>query len=224
LFNLVLSAFIAMLFSLSANAQTTAKPTVRDSVKLTAKFRFRDGVYATARDWRNNEPTFQDDLLLKDAIYTSGSLDFVKTPDPKVATAFAIVKDGVIYIHHNDTDSLRSTKANFVKLQIQGKLCYFSLTRREDKKVPMNVYDPSNGAYVYTGYVINRETNVYRYFFSFKTGEIFILNTENLSRQAADDKKVVATIADFKADDDLQQRLFKTLLVYNDRNTVFVKK
>ena len=209
--------FILIISSLQLSAQS-------DSTKLFAKFRFRDGIYHTANDLKNNKPNGVSADLTKNAIVTDNVIQFTKEGTNSVInTAWCIVKDGVPYVNYSENE-VNSNIIIFYKLQIQGKICYFSYTRNEYKKVPMNVFDPQSGQLVYTSFIQNRERTVYRFMTRLSDGAILPFTRPNLQTWAADDKKIIATIADLKEDDELYARLFKSLLVYNDRNTIWIKK
>jgi hypothetical protein len=195
-----------------------------DSTKLNAKFRFRDGIYWSAKDLKTNKPNLVSDDLTKNAVVTNNVIQVSSDPkQPELKTAWCIVKNGVPYIRYA-ADSTQTEAQTFYKLQLQGKICYFSYTRSEFKQVPMNVFDPQSGRLIYTSYIRNRENTIYRYITHFSDGAIVPLSRKTLAEWTADDKKLALTIAELKDDDELNSRLFKSVLVYNDRNFVWVKK
>ena len=193
-----------------------------DSTKLTAKFRFHDGIYWSATDLKANKPNLVSADLTKNAIVTDNVIQM--TADPKnneLHTAWCIVKNGVPYLQHR-TDTLRKDLQTFYKLQLQGKICYFSYSRTEMKQVPMNVFDPQSGRLIYTSYIQNREKTNYRFITRLSDGLIKPLTRKNLADWTVDDKKFGATIADLSENDDI--RLVKSVGIYNDRNAVWVRK
>jgi hypothetical protein len=195
-----------------------------DSIKLTAKFKFHDGIYQSAYDLKNNKPNQVSTELTKNAVVTDNVIQLMTdTNNSALKSAWCIVKEGVPYINYL-TDSTKQNIHTFYKLQLQGKICYFSYSRNELRQVPMKVYDPQTQKLVYTSFIQNRERIAYRYIVRLSDGAIVPFNRINFTKWTADDKKVTATIADIKDDDELNARLFKILLIYNDRNTIWIKK
>ena len=193
-----------------------------DSTKLTAKFRFKDGIYWSAADLKANKPNLVSADLTKNAAVTDNVIQMAADPkNTDLRTAWCIVKSGVPYLQHR-TDTLRKDLQTFYKLQLQGKICYFSYSKTEMKQVPMNVFDPQSGRLIYTSYIQNREKTNYRFITRLSDGAIVPLTQKNLAAWTAEDKKFGATIADLNADDDI--RLVKSVGIYNDRNAAWVKK
>jgi hypothetical protein len=195
-----------------------------DSLKLNAKFRFHDGIYWSAQALKNNKPNLVSADLTKNAIVTDNVIQ--TTDDPKNAalkTAWCIVKNGVPYLQYR-ADTANTEVQTFYKLQLQGKICYFGYSRNEMKRIPMNVFDPQTHQLIYTSFIQNSEKTTYRFIARLSDGSIIPLNRKNLAEWTIDDKKLTISVLDLQDDDELAARLFKSVLVYNDRNFVWIKK
>lgn len=195
-----------------------------DSTKLNSKFRFRDGIYWSAAALKSNKPNLVSTDLTKHAVVTDNVIQM--TADLKntaLKTAWCIVKNGVPYLQYR-ADTVSTDVQTFYKLQLQGKICYFSYNKNEMKQVPMNVFDPQTGRLIYTSFIQNREKTAYRFICRLSDGNILPLNRKNLAEWTLDDKKLAVSILELQDDAELAARLFKSVLVYNDRNFVWVKK
>jgi hypothetical protein len=195
-----------------------------DSTKLNAKFRFRDGIYWSAAAFKSNKPNLISTDLTKNAVVTDNVIQMTTDPkNPQLETAWCIVKNGIPYLQYR-ADTASSNIQTFYKLQLQGKICYFSYNKNEMKQVPMNVFDPQTGKLIYTSFIQNREKTAYRFICRLSDGNIAPLNRKNLAEWTLDDKKLAASILELQDDAELAARLFKSVLVYNDRNFVWIKK
>jgi hypothetical protein len=204
----------------------------RDSTKLSPKFRFSDGIYTAFADLKANKPTYplknlRGTLTLNTKEYLAKVLpkpnSIADSTTVAANTAYCLVIDGVPYIRWATDTAQRSATTTFLGLQIVGKIAYFAYSKEEDKAIKMPVYDPMSGRKMYTGTIHNREKTNIRKLLNFATGEIADFTLNNLKKWVADDKKLLLTMADITPNE-AQQRLFKCLLIYNDRNNVFVKK
>ena len=218
--------------SANLTASNGANVTVGDSAKLTAKFRFADGIYSTYADFSANKPNYaiknlRGYLAINAKEYLAKSIikpnDTLATNQIAATSVWGIVVDGLPYIRWQTDTAQQAAATTFLGLQLLGKICYFAYVKEENKTIKMPVYDPISGRKMYTGTIHNREKTSSRKILNFATGETADLNLPNLKKWVADDKKLLLTMADI-APNDVQQRLFKCLLIYNDRNSVFVRK
>ncbi len=221
LFSLILGLFCLGFAPIRSVAQAQKK----DSIRLSSKFKFADGVYASFADLRANRPTEAAKNLDISKSLRPRENSIIINSVKKGAEAvnfnafFAVVIDGNPYLRSaND-----STGRTFIGLQTVGKLCYYSYSADEETRIEMPVHDPETKKVIYTGAVKNKVRKTVRKIFNFNTGEINDLTINNLERMAADDKNLVNTMHGY-APDDLNDRLVKCLLIYNDRNFVFIPK
>ncbi len=211
------SFFLCLLFT-TVQAQS-------DSTRLTAKFKFKDGFYATIEQFKHNKPTFAL-TDFKGAIIPKASeagLEIIPNESAQtidIQRVWGIVVDGKPYIRYA-IDTAKKHSRSYQALQIVGKLCYFSYTIEETTSIPMPVYDPIGGRLLYTGKVKNKAKNTFRKILSLADGTIADLNLESLKHYTADDKKLQKSVTELTANDPLQ-RLLKTLQIYNDRNSIYI--
>jgi len=71
---------------------------------------------------------------------------------------------------------------------------------------------------------VERKKNVtFERILNFETGEIVELTVENLKKWIQDDKKLLDTMNSL-SHEEVEDKLFKCLLIYDDRNVVRIKK
>lgn len=202
--------YIVLLGSLHTVAQ--------DSVKLTKHFRFNDGIYMSFNDFYNNTPTrqFKEYKIKAHPLNRYDAKQFELkdlASNKRVPTmdVFAIVIGGVPFIN-NDYGKERKIADFFIivnRLTVVGNICFF-------------VYDDYGTDFDLQGsgtrpYVITR-----RMMFRFNTGEITSFNLSDFKIWIADDERLFATI-NALSDRDAAAKMYKCLLIYNDRNPIFMK-
>ena len=200
------------------------KPTV-----ITKNFKFRDGVYATYADWQSNKPTLVLDSLETNLAVNPKTffmqMEFAKhkkTHRPIVLdSVWGIVVDGIPYIRlpRNELDK---TAYCFAGLILRGRLCYYNYETIKHSQVPITAYIPQTGEPYITKKVAKEETIIREKLINYETGEIVDLSLNSFKKLIADDKELVTTVNDMKTNE-LKEKLFKCVLIYNDRNPVYLK-
>ena len=196
---------------------------------VTKNFKFKDGVYATYSDWQKNKP-----MLVWDSVETNLAvnpktlfmqMEFAKHKKTRESitldSIWGVVVDGIPYIHL-PKEELNKTAYCFAGLTLRGRLCYYYYETVLHSKVPITAYIPQTGEPYVTKKVSKEQTIVREKLINYETGEIFDLNLNSFKKLISDDKELVATVNDFKANE-LKDKLFKCLLIYNDRNPVYLK-
>jgi hypothetical protein len=129
---------------------------------------------------------------------------------------------GIPYLRLTD-DKMKKEMATFAGLQLRGKICYFSFEEYKMVKIPMHAYNPYTGI-PFRSAVIERKKNVkIEKILNFETGEIADLSVENLKSWIQDDQKLLDTMNSLSYEE-VEEKLFKCLLIYDDRNVVRVKE
>jgi hypothetical protein len=87
----------------------------------------------------------------------------------------------------------------------------------------MYVHNPYTGERVGKKTVTNRDLVFIQKILHFQTGESIDFNYDNLKSWTSDDKGLHKSLIDMKTEE-RETKLFKTLLIYNDRNPVYPTK
>ncbi len=200
------------------------KPTV-----ITKNFKFKDGVYATYADWQANKPTVVWDSLETNLAVNPKTLlmqiefaKFKKTHQTlSLDAVWGVVVDGIPYVHLPRKE-LEKTAYCFAGLILRGRLCYFNYETITHSKVPITAYIPQTGEPYITKNVPKEEVVVREKLMNYETGEVFDLTLNSFKKLISDDSELVATVDDLKTHE-LKEKLFKCVLIYNDRNPVYLK-
>lgn len=211
------------------SAQTDSTTTL-----LTKNFKFQDGVYLSLAAFQNNQPDYTwselktnlfsnpqtfitqvEYIQLKgDSVTTTKALD--------LETVWGISLDGIPYIRL-PKNTLSTDLMSFAGLQVRGKICYFEFDRQEMRDVLMPVYNPLTRQPFRQAYVKREKQIYYQKMMDFKTGEIKTFNTENMLLWIEDDRKLWNAVNSL-TEDEAHEKLFKSLLIYDDRQKIYIKK
>ena len=112
----------------------------------------------------------------------------------------------------------------FVSMKVRGKLCYFSYQDAKTEMVTIKAYNPLTKKPFREGKVPREVDVVIEKMLNFQTGELMDFTVDNfIDAIEKDDKKLVNTIQDLSPEE-ARQKLFKCLLIYVDRNQVFINE
>jgi hypothetical protein len=202
----------------------------QDSVQLTNNFEFNNGVYLTIKDLQNNQPNYNWQEVKASAhinrdknIVRFEYLNLVDSLDNVVGNLtntdfWGICVDGVPYIRVADT---MIDEVQFVGLRTRGKICYFEYDSYEMRSVPMTIYDPKTRKPVWVQYVDNKEPIEKQKMMDFSTGIVEDLDIAVFKDWIKNDAQLINTIDDL-SEKEVNQKLYKMMLIYNDRHPYFV--
>ena len=108
----------------------------------------------------------------------------------------------------------------FVNYHVLGRVCYLYYPSIEDKEVEMMIYNPYSGNRVGGRKIVNRERVLVKKIMLFETGEIQDCNVENFKKWIEDDERLTKTLNDM-TEEEVKNKLFKTIKIYNDRHPIF---
>lgn len=201
----------------------------QDSILVTKNFRFTDGIYLTVSELQSNSPAFLwEDLDVRYFTNPQTSLTQVesillkKNNQPiEVANIWGICMDGIPYIRI-PRHEIHKELPTFAALKLRGKICYFTYPDWRMKKVQVAAYNPLTGRPFRVGTVEREEEIIVEKILHFETGEVAEFTFENVLAWIQDDPLLVETILELP-DEEKQEKLFKCLLIYDDRNEVFLR-
>lgn len=211
----VLFSYMAIHFIVMVNAQSI----------LTNSFDFVNGYYTSMQELQQNKPAIPWAQL--EASYYENRKEYelhisglynadheIFEPD----TLFAVVVDGRPYIYtgQNEFDAL-----TFSGLRLRGRICYYEYDVQETIISEIKAYNPATGIPFRSQKVENVNSKSIKMMLNFETGEQAILNANNLKEWVKADQKLYNTLKETKSED-LEQKLLKSLLIYLDRNPLFL--
>ena len=217
---LSITGFIGLL-SISAFGQ--------DTVLLSKNFRFADGLYFSLEQLQTNRPGLpMDSIKLQYFTNPQTSLTqlnaiFLKKGVEQfpLDSIYAICLDGVPSLRVPKTEINRSL-TNFAALKLRGKICYFTYPDYRKKTIRVAAYNPLTGRPFRQGNVVRDEEVIVEKMLRFQTGEVADFTAENLMGWIQDDPLLVETVTELPKGEQ-QEKLFKCLLIYVDRNPVYLE-
>lgn len=199
----------------------------QDTTQLTNTFEFNNGVYLTINDLQANQPNYTWAEVEASAHMNREKhvirLEYLITKDSSKhkildKNIWGICVNGMPYIRI--VDSMRQ-QTLFVGLRTRGKLCYFYYDSYEMRQVPMTVYNPNTGEPVLRQFVENKEPIKVQKMFNFETGNVSRLNVATFKTWIENDPQLMNTINDMTTVE-ATKKLYKMLLIYNDRNPYYL--
>ena len=201
----------------------------QDSVLVTKNFKFQDGVYLNFEAFQRNKPSFiwadiETNLATNKATFQT-QCEYLRqraTGDSvKMDTVWGIVINGIPYIKLPQSAQKHSASV-FSGLILRGRLCYFQYDDIVEEIVPITAYIPETGAPYVTKNIINKKTVVREKLLEFVSGRISDLSLANFKSLIEDDPELVNTLNALSGKE-LNEKLFKCLLIYNDRHPVYIR-
>lgn len=188
------------------------------------QFAFADGLYYTHDDFRQNRPSEPLSRLGVEHFQLDFDENLLFWKDqhqaPLVDSIWGLTVDGVPYMRVRKR-LRKGERTVFVRLQVVGNICYFYYQSMQDTIVQMNIYNPVTGGVVASKPVRNHHEVTYRKMLRFETGETAPFEPHALMKWVAEDRGLYRTLADMNAKE-TEKRLFKSLLIFNDRNKVYI--
>ncbi len=199
----------------------------QDSVLVTKNFKFEDGIYLTFQAFQNNSPDYSwnevnSQVFINGESFISKTENFVLKNGTQLPflNVWGFSYNGIPYIRVRNEAAF----ATFSALRVRGKLCYFSFEDRVSEWVEISAYNPVNGRPFRTGKVEKIVEVVKEKMLYFETGEIQDFNHTNFLLAIKDlDPPLWNTLADM-GPEEVKDKLFKSLLIFDDRHEVYIKK
>ncbi len=220
---IILIPIFLSLFFTSLIAQDTM-------VVLGKNFQFEDGIYFSLEDFQNNQPSLTWEEV--EAVVYSNPQNFMtqvqyikngKTEDANfldLGKIWGLSLGGIPYIRL-EKEEVDKTMTVFAGLRMRGKICYFNYEEEVTRQLEMPVYNPHNQKVFRTAIIERKQTLIHEKMLNFETGAIDDFNPQNFIRWIVDDERLVETMLEMTALE-LEEKLFKCLLIYVDRNEVKV--
>ncbi len=189
---------------------------------------FKDGVYQSHQDLAKNQPSYSlskipylDYRLDKESnLLFLADRSTAMLPDSEIKSMdniWGICIKGKPYMKIKPAEN--STEVYFVRYYVLGKICYLYYPVFVDKQVEMYVYNPYTGNRVGAKTITNREKILVKKLMVFETGELLDYNKENFMELIKDDKRLYGTLEGL-TEIELEEKMFKSLKIYNDRNPI----
>ncbi len=194
---------------------------------VTKNYKFNDGVYYSFSDFQKNSPVLQWDEM-QGNVFSNPEAFTVKAEILKIKSmesgeenlldsiwGFAI--GGIPYIKIEQAKELPLTL--FAGMRVRGKLCYFTYEVREEKEIVFSAYNPVT----YQPFRSSTEKRNMKIkkekILLFETGKVMDYTYENMAMLLQDDPTILRALNQIE-DWEFEEKMFKCLLIYNDRHDV----
>jgi hypothetical protein len=202
-----------------------------DSIAVTPKFSFADGVYLSFDDFKRNKPSYawtdlEGKVVSNEKTYITKIEQLaLKNRQGKVLSPtdiWGVCIDGLPYIKvvTGEEDKYFATFAGF---RVKGRINYFSYEADSVRLVEIAAYNPVNGLPFRKGRIKKTEQIGMEKILHWETGEIVDLTLENAMKWIADDPQLYNTLTAL-SETEAGEKLLKSLMIYNDRNLVYLIK
>jgi len=228
--------FIILSLSICVNALLIAQG---DMVYLSKNFKFQDGIFLSFEDFKNNKPTYKWKEVLA-GVHSNPQnflaqmyglkVEMVEVSEEKeiqyrnvdLESIWGICLDGIPYIRLS-REELNKENVVFAGMKLRGKICYYEYEEFVIEKKEMSAYNPVTGYPFRTKDVDVKVKLIHQNMLHFETGETAVFSKENFKEWIKDDKRLYETVSELSTQE-VEDKLFKCLLIYDDRNLVKVRK
>ena len=195
---------------------------------VTKNFKFADGVYSSHLALRANKPNWVWDSINASVVTNPQTfltqveyLNYKPTGKSlNLDSIWCVVLDGIPYIKLPQ-GATKKALASFAGLVVRGKISYLAYEVTDSVQIPISAYNPYTGRPFMTKMMPQERVHVYEKLMRFENGELVDFTLNNFKRLIADDKQLLNTVQDLKPKE-LKEKLFKTLLIYDDRNPIYI--
>jgi hypothetical protein len=214
--------FLSILFLSFLGFQSIAQPTA-----LTNNYSFKNGIYLRFEDFKKDASSknnfidsLQYDLNAEEniLILSANSQKLLDSLIPDKIWGLCI--NQIPYIR---TEDQQEGRFYFVKLHVLGKISYYYYKAFREKEVIMYVHNPYTGERIGKKNISNRNLEFIQKILHFDSGEITDFNFDNFLNWSKDDLGLYKSLSEIKSEE-REAKLFKSLLIYNDRNPVYIKQ
>lgn len=192
-------------------------------------FRFQEGVYNSISEFQADQPGWGFNMIPPVEYWINADSNELhlayKTPmadqldQPSLDRVWGVCLFGVPYLRVQREES--PTSIIFARLHVVGKLCYLYYEGIDLQTVSMKVYHPITGDVLSEHPVQNRVRVVRQKLLRTESGDLVDFTPAFFAEAIADDPQLLRTFQELKPKE-AQDKLFKMLLIYNDRNPFYL--
>ena len=217
----IVGTLVWILLSMACLAQN-------DSLMLTNNTPFEEGIYLTREAFTNNRPDFQweevgGNIFINQKNHTArieglySKLDSIRKPLPNI---WGFCRFGVPFRQIDTIDNYQ----RFSTIKVRGRLCYYNYLQPVEETVEIIAYNPKTGIPFRRGQVNHEEEELVARFFEYETGQEYDFDlTVFMDYIRRRDEKLWNSLNKLAAEE-ANKKLYKCLLIYNDRHPLFIDK
>jgi hypothetical protein len=220
----MLRTTLFLLFLMILNCSCFAQ---NESLLITKNFKFQDGIYLTLQDLQKNQPNYNwNQVTANLASSDEGFIVQVETISIAeqaldLQQIWGICIKGMPYIRVPKGERTKAATV-FAGLRVRGKICYFDYEEAVQEMREMKAYNPVTGRVFRTATLPVEKTVQRQQILHLETGEVVNFTKANFLNWIEDDRPLWNTVAELQPAE-VREKLFKCLLIYVDRNPVYLK-
>jgi len=198
-----------------------------DNILITKNFKFNDGIYLTLQDLQKNQPNFTWNQVVANLASSDEGfivqVESIKTQEQALdlQEVWGICIKGMPYVRLPKGE-VTDAATIFAGLRVRGKICYFTYDELVKEMREIKAYNPITGRpFRSANLPVEKEVKREK-MLDFNTGQIMDFNKINFLSWIENDRQLWNTVQVF-TEEEAAEKLFKCLLIYVDRNKVYVK-
>ncbi len=193
---------------------------------VTKNYKFNDGIYFSFADFQKNSPVLRWDEMQGNVFSNPEAFtvkaEILKRKSPEMTenlldSIWGFSMGGIPYIKIEQEKE--APLVLFAGMRVRGKLCYFTYEVREEKEIVFSAYNPVT----YQPFRSSSEKRNMKVkkekILLFETGKIMDYHYENMAVILGDDPTILRALNQIE-DWEFEEKMFKCLLIYNDRHEV----
>lgn len=200
----------------------------QDQEVMSKNYLFEDGIYLSFEDFKNNQPVYKWEEVKANVIQNpltfnakSDKIFYVPSEDRKLENLWGFSLDGIPYVNLNLETSVLEQYAG---MRVRGKICYYTYEQEQPKTASITAYNPYTRKPFRSSELEVTEKVHHEMMLRMEDGKVDLFTLDNFKNWIQDeDIQLTASLSDLKAEE-VEEKLFKCLLIYNDRNEVLVNK
>jgi len=195
---------------------------------LTKNFKFEDGIYTSFEQFQQNEPDYyweevKANLFSNPQTFITQVEYIIYHQDTiSMDSIWGLAIGGLPYIRLED-EMVKKGMTKFAALRLRGKICYFDYEIEKDVEYEISAYNPLTGKPFRSAMVARKENVMHAKILQFETGLMQDFTANNFMAWIKDDDKELYNSIKELTPAEANEKLFKCLLIYVDRNEVYLK-
>jgi len=216
--------FLLGMVLLLANGNLSAQ---QEQEVVSKNYKFNDGIYFSFTDFQQNKPALRWEEM-RGNVFSNPNAFTVKAEVLKrkslapstenlLDSIWGFSIGGIPYFKIDKVEEGPLTL--FSGMRVRGRICYASYEVREERDIVFSAFNPVTDQ-AYRTAIEKRNMKIKKEkIILFETGEVMDYNFENMAICLKDDPTLLRALNQIE-NYELEEKMFKCLLIYNDRHAI----
>ncbi len=189
-------------------------------------FRFKEGVYTRFEEMKLDAPKYQLEELKGEWIVM----------EEQYRAKLVLPTDGIGNIDADEIWGISVAGVPYVKVgedeekgmlvfsgfRLRGKICYYEKEVTKEKESVIKAYNPVTGRPFRSAVIKNEKREIVGILLDFESGKTAFFELKTVRKWLSDDKQLSRTLEQTPSEE-LREKLFKFVRIYDDRNPVYIQ-